>query len=1195
MDTSTLMNGQQHSTGTATALLTLHRVRFLDWQPSPITAIAFAPLPQHVQHSSLRPVLAIARQNGNIELCQWSGDSSAPSAAAGSSSSPAPRPWLVDSVIVNPYPTNVQSLCFVLGSVSGQQTLRLFSISGGAVVTEHALPPAIAAVYHRHAKEFGAASSSSANVNPFAPVTASSGTASSDPRFLISSRSLPSHAGTVWSISPSPLGTKLAIGCEDGRVRLIDIAQGRFQHLDQSSPLARRRRPDGSFRGVAHTLDRVKGRVMSLAWGPPQRLVPKSQISNGKLKAASANASDSDSSDSDDDDEEDDSGELAGWTETFLLGGTSASNAVMWEVATGQTLSRLQTPTARTRSHIDGPTVVWSCAVLPDGTAVLGDSTGRVTFYDGRTRVPIPGAAFASHGTNADVLALCVGPDGKTVYSGGVDQRVVEYTLIASSVLGGAGANGLKGGKWIQSGVRRLHAHDIRALAIEPEFDMMRVARSRHDALSRQGDRTAPLVGADDFVPPRLPILASGGLDFHLVLTPAAPPTSLQARDASGRTAATLSQNEDDDEEEDELSGARSPSKRRVKGSRHAQGRAADGLDAERIAHTARHHNPISTTILVNFADTTQRRVPFVPLNSLGAGTEGGSLGSALAGGTVAAVLKRRRWIVLRREKSVAIWALTRTAAEDDGFGGGAGPSDLGLGGGPEDQHNWTKLLDVQPKLRSQIVTAAIDPEGRFLAVSDLFETKLFALLGDGGDLVPSKVGSFAKAFPGLSSAPAASTLAFSPAEDQDTLVLCTHRGAWIHVVRIEADGDDGTFACTKIKSFAQHRSRPTWLDGVGSTAPRAMVGRKASSLGGMLNGTDTADSSSIEDAEQSNGHHSAPAALLPLRDQFVNVLHSTISPDGRYLATLDDSKRAHVFSLETLTHIRVMPSLAERPSALIWRKVEDGGPLWLVALLPSGQIQAWDIESGPANGVTSLKRSLKSSLQSDVQRWSKAVSGALVPVLSSIKDPAVGLLWLPPRRQLMTNKTDEHGSKKTKKQKGSSTAETMLVWGPNWLCTVVEREEGREGRKQDRRDGADSAMEDASVLPNGINRTPNGHGPAASSSKTRRRGRDASPSKSPTKGGSSTQGASEADIDALRFETRLNFRYASLLLIDTVGAAAGSSGPEQEDDGDTSMREASAESGKEGEVELVVVERPFFDLVPSMAPAYHRGARYGS
>ncbi|KAE8217792.1 hypothetical protein CF326_g9339, partial [Tilletia indica] len=229
---------------------------------------------------------------------------------------------------------------------------------------EHALTPSIAAIYYRHAQTQSTPNGSS-STDPRPDTFASLMPASADPRSLTASRSLPSHAGTVWSISPSPLGTKLAIGCEDGRVRLIDIAQGRFQHLDQSSPLSYRR----------CLADR-----------------------DNQVSIKTQKGTESDSSEDDSDDEEDDenySGKLAGWTESFLLGGTSVSHAVLWEVSTGQILARLQTPTARTRFHIDGPTVVWSCAVLPNGTTVLGDSTGRVTFCDGRTRVPIPGAASA--------------------------------------------------------------------------------------------------------------------------------------------------------------------------------------------------------------------------------------------------------------------------------------------------------------------------------------------------------------------------------------------------------------------------------------------------------------------------------------------------------------------------------------------------------------------------------------------------------------------------------------------------------------------------------------------------------------------------------------------------------------------------------------------------------------------------------
>ncbi|KAK0552533.1 U3 small nucleolar RNA-associated protein [Tilletia horrida] len=1170
------------SASTAADSLVLHRVRFLDWQPSPITAIAFAPLPPHLHASTVRPILAIARQNGNIELCQWNHTES----ERGSGRrlhAPVPRPWLVDSVIVNPSPANVQSLCFVLGSVeSNPNTLRLFSISGGALLTEHALPPSIAAIYHRHAKS--SPYSSSTARNPFTSTTsaASSTSRSSDPRFLTASRSLPSHAGTIWSISPSPLGTKLALGCEDGRVRLIDIAQGRFQHLDQSSPLARRRRPDGTFRGIAPTLDRAKGRLTCLAWGPPQRTASFQQVRKG-VREAGATDSDS-SSDDDDGDEDEDSGEVSGWTESFLVGGTSSSHAVLWDVTTGQTLARLQTPTARSRSRLDGPEIVWSCAVLPDGTIVLGDSSGRVTFYDGKTRVPIPGASFASHGQNADVLALCVGPDGKTLYSGSVDQRVAEYTLINTSALANSGSAAsaapslTRTGKWVQTGLKRLHAHDIRALAIEPAFDMMHATKARHDALARQGDRTAPLVNRDELLPPRLPILASGGLDFHLVLTPAAPPTSLQARDENGRNASGS-----DEQEDDAAHLSRSPSKRHIKGSHRSQGRAADGLDSTRIAETAHAVNPISTTTLVNFADTTQRRVPFVPHNSLGAGAQG-SLGSLLAGGSVAAVLKRKRWLLLRRERSIAIWRLGTSggeaALEEDEIMGGVSVGDGNVSG--MDRQNWTKLLDLQPKLRSQIVAAAIDPTGRFLAISDLFETKLFSLGVDAGEddegsdddqlLVPAKVATFSKAFDGLASAPSSSALAFSPSGN--TLVLCTHRGAWVHVVTIQSRGAEEQTRCAVVKSFAQHRSRPTWLDAERAIPSRAIAGRKVSAM----NGLDTADNSSVDEHAESFPNGGSPngritATIAPLRDQFVNVLHATISDDGCFLATLDDSRRAHIFSLEKLSHVRVMPSLPERPASLTWRTFGEASNRrrWLVALLPGGEVTAWDVAEGP----------VPEALQEETSRWSRSISSALVPVLSSIKDPAVGMLWLPSRGSSShadQTQNPSQSSSKRRKKRGKKPTDNILVWGPNWLCTVASRRGGASKQPQKHLmngGGDDVEMEDASV-PNGTASTPNG-----SQLKRRRRGShsraDGLPASDKANGGS--HGSSSAGDD---FETRLNFRYASLLLVDTVYPVEGDEAKEEEE-------------ADQGQVELVVVERPFFDLVPHMAPAYNRGAKYGS
>ena len=58
----------------------LHRVRFLDYTPSPITALAFSPLPlpPSIKGKEKVPsnrdglgVLVAARENGEVELWEW--------------------------------------------------------------------------------------------------------------------------------------------------------------------------------------------------------------------------------------------------------------------------------------------------------------------------------------------------------------------------------------------------------------------------------------------------------------------------------------------------------------------------------------------------------------------------------------------------------------------------------------------------------------------------------------------------------------------------------------------------------------------------------------------------------------------------------------------------------------------------------------------------------------------------------------------------------------------------------------------------------------------------------------------------------------------------------------------------------------------------------------------------------------------
>ncbi|WFC93735.1 U3 small nucleolar RNA-associated protein [Malassezia brasiliensis] len=739
--------------------LPLHRVRFVDWTPSSITALAFSPVPPAAQS---RCVLAVGRENGNIDLCTWCEDASADVSAG----APLARGWMIEHTLFGDVNYKIEALAFTRTYVDGADVLRLFSTSGGSVVTEHFLPPHMALI--------GEDMRAKLRVSHTSPT-----------------RTLPSHGGAIWSMAASPLGHYLAIGCEDGIVRLVDVRGDAFEHVHGARPGV----PDVA---AAPRMSRVASRILSLAWGPPRRVVRPS--------AKSAPAARDDDSSSDEDSESEDDGD--NWRESFLLGGLGNSSAAVWDVATGQLRSRLALLKNRSEH-----TIVWSVAVLSDGTLVTGDSTGRVTFFDARTRVPIPGATFQCHTSGADVLALCIGSDGRAVYSAGVDQKVAEYTLV--------------GHTWAHTATRRLHAHDIRALAMDPPFDP-------------RGASTAP---------GRLPVLVSGGIDFHLVLTPAAP--------------------------------------------------------AQRTSYA----NPISSSVSTRFADTTQRRVPFVPQNAR----------APIAGGAVLSVCAARRWLVLRRDTSVAIWAL-----------------------GTHEDAPWHKVSELQLKTRSNLIAATVSPDGRYLAASDLYETKLFALNERDGVLAPRRVRTLGAAIHGTEApAPGASVLTFTP--DSTRLVLGTLHGAYLHVVQL-SHADEVQL----LRSFTQHRQRHTPDDGRHGRvlAGDARVRGKAALV------DDTA------------------------RDVFATLVLAHVSPDGQWLVSVDSARRMHVFHLDTLSHQRLLASPASLPTAACFHPER---PHVLVVTLPTNQLALYDMDAGAPAGA-----------------WERELRAQFDTHLAKVREPVVGCAWLP-------------------------------------------------------------------------------------------------------------------------------------------------------------------------------------------------------
>lgn len=128
-----------------------------------------------------------------------------------------------------------------------------------------------------------------------------------------------SDAGAIWSIAVNPTFTVLALGCDDGSVRLLSLADG------DVTPLRR--------------LDRVKTRILSLSWGPPRFIARPPR--------------ESDTSDSDDDDEE------SRWKDTYLVAGCADSSIRKWDLASGRVLERLTTDQVRGEK-----TLVWSVQLL---------------------------------------------------------------------------------------------------------------------------------------------------------------------------------------------------------------------------------------------------------------------------------------------------------------------------------------------------------------------------------------------------------------------------------------------------------------------------------------------------------------------------------------------------------------------------------------------------------------------------------------------------------------------------------------------------------------------------------------------------------------------------------------------------------------------------------------------------------------
>lgn len=790
-------------------------------------------------------------------------------------------------------------------------------------MTEHFIPLHLAKLGAR--RDAGADEEEEENKSRLGGVSSLFGKKSAsslDPHYPGETRTLPSLAGAVWSMAPSATGRYLALGCEDGSVRIIDLENDRFEHLASTS---------GQDRRIVPRFGKAKGKVISLCWGPPVRSSRSSTQKQAKPASEDSDSDDSSSSDESDDEDEENPDQ---WHESFLVGGLALSTAVVWDASTGNIATKLSVQKNRTES-----TIVWSVATLPDGTIVTGDSTGRVTFFDPRTRIPIPEGTFRAHAASSDVLALCVGPDGKTVYSAGVDQKVAEYTKLDTS-------NGR--GRWIQIASRRLHAHDIRALALDPPYSPLDAAK-------------AFASGVERILPSRLPVLLSGGVDFNIVLTPAAPPSAIVKAQKSAAIAQIPS----------------TPSAK------------ASKPKLNKVETEAAAINPISSNPLTTFADTTQRRVPFVPT---------ASRSSLLGGGSVAALCPGKNWIVLRREQSIAIWDLGSTEEL-------VSAARTNEAGEQPQQPTWTKLLEMELKADSNLVCVAISDNGKWLAVSDLYETKLFEIKERSRpgsvELEPKKVKSFGRMFGGQERvAPSASALRFSP--DSTRLVVCSLTGAYVHVLELPSESNEGT--CKLLRSFGQHRRAATTAVG----EQRQIAGRVK--VNGEANGVEESKQERVE------------------RTTSTLIQHAEISHDGAWLSTISSDLQHHIFSLDSLSYGRTLPSPASLPSGAVFHPSTSARFSSMLTLIFSdNKVEFWDVESGKelthstseaAEPASPRKRNDASDPKSTLIHNLTSLKESLQLRLASLRDFAISACWC------------GDGS-------GNLANYTLVVWGATWIATA--------------------------------------------------------------------------------------------------------------------------------------------------------------
>ncbi|WWD07161.1 hypothetical protein V865_005258 [Kwoniella europaea PYCC6329] len=789
----------------------LHRIRFYDHTPSPITSLSFAPLPlppprgpaassskgksrdgqqQHTNHKDEFGVLILARENGEVEVWDYVRDEE--------------------------------------GNMSGNWVLK------------KTLPPTLThptvssiALVIRDPLNFHKKSYSVPKLEDLRLFTAGSDSNDLTERCLITGRILQTYdipSPPLWTLSVAPTQDLLCLSSSSSTLHFLSIPP---PTMFNKSPALE---PPPSELLRCDTLP-SRTRTVSIAWGVPKLVKSSDTVTNSESE-----------------------GEYE-WRNTYLITGNSDSSFRKWE------LPPPGGKKAGTAAGNQRGTIVWGVGVLPDHNFVTSDSLGNVTFWDGQSMAQQQ--HFRAH--KADGMCLTIGPGGRSVFTSGPDQRICQFVNVPST--SGSGS------QWVLTTSKRVHSHDVRALAVFPPY--------------------TPFSGTS-INPGYAPVIASGGWDMSLTFTSAGTPdsgSSLLVKNPLGKFK---------------------------------------GASGSRVT--------FEESFSRKMGYMTDGRVQFAP---------------------------QARLLLGRKDRSVGVWKVL------------------------EDEQGWEKVLEIELKLRTNLISSSISPNGKWLAVSDLYETKLFQLSSQGNAIRPLRVKSFLSTLTSSiqlehlsipSKGCGSSSVLFT--NDSQRLILGLVSSGQLLVLELPQGSNEDEIEV--VKCFTREDKI---VDGrVVKPKPNGTMNANGD-VDMETNGDEQSEESEESDDDDEEGF--GGGSKREENAAWVSCL--AVSEDNQWLAAGDLEGRVGIWNLDTLQLHATLPTLPYPPKTLSFPP--SSSPILILAL-PTNTFQLYNLEQrkllapSPAGQLNELHRSL-----------------------ASLHTPLSGLTFAPG-------------------QGGKSGNVKMLIWGSDWMVT---------------------------------------------------------------------------------------------------------------------------------------------------------------